>query len=97
MDPEYVNNPEYDFESTLKHEYGHMVHQQTIGLRNYTIKAAIPSLIFASMRKNNKFIDDYYMSLPWEHTAEILGDVNGGNYADWAGQAALIYFLWTLI
>jgi RHS repeat-associated protein len=97
MDPEYINNPKYDFESTLKHEYGHIVHQQIIGLPNYTTKVAIPSLICASMRKSNKFIDDNYMSLPWEHTAEILGDVNRGNYADWAGRAALIYFLWTLI
>ena len=58
--------------STVQHEYGHFLHFNQIGAINYTIYAAIPSLVGYW---TNVPYEEYY-SQPWEYCADILGGVN---------------------
>ena len=72
---ELPGNPESI--ETVKHEYGHTVQESILGLCRYVKYIALPS-----MRSRDVPYEDYY-SLPWEYTADLLGQVcrNGGNYA----------------
>ncbi len=55
---------------TLKHEYGHYLHLQQIGLKSYTACVAIPSFIGSKLDLS---AESYY-SQPWEYIAEVLGE-----------------------
>ena len=78
--------------TTLNHEHGHAVHFGQVGLPTYTVTAAIPSLLCASLSAVSPWIYDNYYSLPWERTADYLGDVGRGNYLPSASTAAAIYW-----
>jgi len=80
----------------LKHEYGHRVHMDQIGLVNYTFTTAIPSLIGAGFDVHKKLGISYY-DLPWEHTADVLGGVYRDEYSPWACDAASAFWLYTMI
>lgn len=72
---ELPGNPESI--ETVKHEYGHTVQESILGLCRYVKYIALPS-----MRSRDVPYEEYY-SLPWEYTADLLGQVcrSGGNYA----------------
>ena len=85
-----------DFEKTLNHEYGHSVHLGQIGLRDYFLTTAIPSLLGAALYNENSWISNNYFSLPWERVAAYCGNVNRG-YLPWADSAGSIFWIGTLI
>ena len=78
--------------NTLKHEYGHKLHMDDIGVVNYLLTTAIPSLIGAGL-SNAGIIDVDYYSLPWEYVANMYGNVSHNGYTSWADEAGV--FFWT--
>ncbi len=81
----------------LNHEYGHYLHLQQIGAISYVSNVMIPSLAGAALDKLGILPDGIYYSLPWEHIAEQLGNVNQGGYTEWAHGYASAYWVWTVI
>ncbi|MBR2335390.1 MAG: RHS repeat-associated core domain-containing protein [Clostridia bacterium] len=70
----FLNKNETDI-NTVKHEYGHYIQLQLLGLRRYIQYVAIPSV-------NSGHVPyDKYYSLPYEASADILGDVQRAGYA----------------
>ena len=69
-----------DAEDTVRHEYGHAVHYNQIGFKNYMVTVAIPSLIGYW----SDVPTEYYYSQPWEYAADYWGGVkrtyNGSAY-----------------
>ena len=63
--------------NTVKHEYGHCLQLNEIGMKKYIQYIAIPSL--NGYWGNDVPYDEYY-SLPWEYGAEIYGGVDRINY-----------------
>ena len=57
---------------SVRHEYGHSEHASRIGFVKYMRGAAIPSFISFWLGVD---YENYY-SLPWEYTADALGQVN---------------------
>ena len=61
---------------TVQHEWGHFVQLGTMGLSNYLLSVAIPSVM-------SDPYDPYYYSNPWERTADFFGGVNrSGGYKE---------------
>ena len=71
-------NTENAEEQDVKHEYGHYIQLQELGLIRYIMYVAIPSV-----NSGDVAYDEYY-SLPFEMSADILGEVQreGYNYSD---------------
>jgi hypothetical protein len=82
------------FENTLNHEYGHKVHMQQIGVTDYFLTTAIPSLMGAALHKDS-FGFTYY-DMPWERTADYLGGVNR-DYLPNTNKMAAIFWACTLV
>jgi hypothetical protein len=82
--------------NTIKHEYGHKLHMDEIGIINYAFTTAIPSLICAGL-SNAKIIDIHYYSLPWECVADMYGGVNRTGYTQWADEAASVFWAYTVL
>ena len=84
----------------LRHEYGHAVHFQQIGPLPYTITVAIPSVTCYWINQVAPGTFNYY-SLPWEYTADRLGDVPydapGRNYSPKAIITGNLYYALTLV
>ena len=81
--------------NTLKHEYGHIVQMKNMGLVDYTVDVAIPSIIINILDRKHKLKYDYY-GAPWEAEADILGGVNRTyNNTPWPNGAYTSY--WDLI
>ena len=57
---------------TLKHEYGHAIQLNNMGVDNYVIDVAIPSVTINILDRMGKLTYDYY-SYPWEAEANRLG------------------------
>ena len=57
---------------TLKHEYGHTVQFENMGMRKYIKEVMIPSLTINLLSRQEKLPYDYY-SYPWEAEANKLG------------------------
>ena len=95
MDGYYKTASASDFSSVLKHEYGHRVHMDQIGVPAYLATVAVPSLAGAALSYVSPFVYNNYESLPWENIAEQLGDVNG-TYLPGAEAAASVYWVYTL-
>ena len=95
MDGYYKTASASDFSSVLKHEYGHRVHMDQIGVPAYLATVAVPSLASAALSYVSPFVYNNYESLPWENIAEQLGDVNG-TYLPGAEAAASVYWAYTL-
>ena len=81
--------------NTLKHEYGHRLHMNDIGVANYLFTTAIPSLIGAGLSKAEIMDIDYY-SLPWEYVDNMYGNVSHNKYTSWADEAGIFFWLLTL-
>jgi len=83
---------------TLKHEYGHSVHMDQIGVLSYTVNVFIPSLIgFWS----GVPYDEYY-SQAYEYVADMLGGVERTLYGQpykysITNVEASFYYLYTLL
>ena len=75
---------------TVKHEYGHAVQFDRMGIIDYTTKVAIPSVTCNLLDRANKLPYDYYSS-PWEYGADRNGGVNRGNYEPWADTVNNVY------
>ena len=85
-----------DFNDILNHEYGHFLHMLMLGPTDYFVTTALPSLAFAGLTNAGIFPHDYYHSLPWERTADILG---GADFEHLPGTnlAALDFLRYTLV
>ena len=57
---------------TLKHEYGHSVQMDNMGVVKYITNVAIPSVTINILDRQGKLPYDYY-SYPWEAEANKLG------------------------
>lgn len=57
---------------TLKHEYGHKLQMNNLGVLNYVFDVAIPSVTINALQRAGKLPYDYY-SYPWEKEANTLG------------------------
>ena len=75
---------------TIKHEYGHTKQFDKMGLVNYTMQVAIPSVTCNLLDRQGLLPYDYYSS-PWEYQADMYGGVNRGNYTSWAASASTTY------
>lgn len=77
----------------VRHEYGHFLQYQKIGVVKYTIGVGVPSLICFWSGV------DYgtYYSLPWEYGAELYGGVmrEEYKYGKYANTVHAVY--WTLL
>lgn len=93
MGSDNIDHP--DFENTLKHEYGHIVHASQIGLTDYFFTTAIPSLMGAALSPHNAWIRENYYNLPWERIAECFGNVNR-SHAYGSELAAYLFWIYTL-
>ena len=83
--------------NTLKHEYGHRLHMNDIGVVSYTMTTAIPSLICAGLTNVKILPNKYYYSLPWEHIAEHYGGAQRSWYTSWSDDLATIYWIFTMV
>lgn len=81
----------------VKHEYGHIMHLNQIGVFTYAAKVAFPSLICAGLTNIGKIPDKYYHSIPTEYIADQLGGANHKNVTSWEDVAGFVYWLWTFI
>ncbi|MEG1859349.1 MAG: hypothetical protein RR193_03310, partial [Christensenellaceae bacterium] len=68
----------FDSINTVKHEYGHNVQEEELGLLKYIQYIAIPSVIAFNQNLTN---EEYY-SNPWERSADIFGGVDRKNYTE---------------
>ena len=59
----------------VKHEYGHRLQLENMGVINYTTDIAIPSVTANLLQRMGKLPYDYYGS-PWEAGADELGGVH---------------------
>lgn len=76
---------------TVQHEYGHTVQFRELGLFDFTVQVAIPSITCNLVDRANKLPYKYYNS-PWEYQADIYGDVIRENYyTEWAGSVGETY------
>ena len=86
----------HDFNETLNHEYGHFVHMSMVGPVDYFVTTAVPSLVFAGLSNAKVFPSEYYYDLPWERTADFLGDVER-QYLPVTHIVASIFLMCTLM
>jgi len=59
--------------NTLKHEYGHTVQMENMGVGSYIVDVAVPSVAINILDRQGKLPYDYY-SYPWEAEANKLGE-----------------------
>ncbi len=67
--------------TTLNHEYGHKVQLNNMGLIDYTLDVAAPSITAYFLAKQGKLPYDYYSS-PWEAGADYYGGVERKPFKD---------------
>ena len=61
-------------ETSLKHEFGHKVQFDTMGIKDYTLNVALPSFVASWAHAFGMLPYDYYTS-PWESEADSHGGV----------------------
>ena len=64
----------------LKHEYGHTRQMKELGIINYVGLVAFPSIVNNLASRNNEYLYDLYYCMPWERTADYLGNVSGREF-----------------
>ena len=72
-----------DSPNLVKHEYGHILQLNQVGFATYTSMVAMPSLIGYGLTEANVLPDELYYNLPWERSADYLGNANR-SYMSWA-------------
>ena len=86
-------------DNVLKHEYGHTVQLEKMGLWDYTTQVAAPSVTAWFLANQGKLPFDYHSS-PWEHDANVYGGVDlsiapYGKFSDpWTSRDG---YFWDLI
>ena len=80
-------------QTTLAHEYGHILREREYGTVKYTFSVFLPSTSYNIASRFNSTLRDNYYNMPWEYDAEVNGKVNRAyKYADWAPILWEIYF-----
>ncbi len=85
-------------ENDVKHEYGHTVQLDNMGLLDYITDVAIPSVTAYNLDKHGKLPYDYYTA-PWEAEADVHGSVSRArdkNYPAWTPSDGY-YDFWDLV
>ena len=86
-------------EQTVQHEYGHTQQLEQLGLQDYLLLVAIPSVTANVLDRMRMLPYDYYSS-PWEYEADLSGGVvsqelqsnlYSRDYESWAGAVNLSY------
>lgn len=87
--PEGTHTEEY-----LKHEYGHRVQLDNLGLSRYVLEVFLPSAIANVLVERKKVLSSLsYYGSPWEHEADVLGGVNRtGDNEPWPEEICRIYW-----
>ena len=80
-----------DSPNLVKHEYGHILQLNQVGFATYTSMVAVPSLIGYGLTEANILPDELYYNLPWERSADYLGNANR-SYMSWANTVGSIYW-----
>ena len=75
----------------LRHEYGHTQQFEELGICNFTIAIANPSVAYNLLDRSGKSPYNYYSS-PREYQADVYGGVTGRQYEPWAETACQVYF-----
>ena len=79
--------------NTVKHEYGHKVQLNNMGLFCYTKNIAIPSVVANVAERMGNLPFDYYSS-PWESEADYYGGVTNRSFKDpWTQQDGYYKYL----
>ena len=76
---------------TLEHEYGHTLHFLTIGALDYFSYTAIPSITGNLLDRAELIPDKMYYNFPWEHIADMYGNISRSEHMPGAGAVAIIY------
>ena len=102
IDPYNIPKSDTEFIQLVNHEYGHCLHMMQIGLMDYFITTAIPSLICAAFSDNQKpglpkWLSDNYYNLPWERIAEHLGGVDDRTHSPESNTIGALYWIFTII
>ncbi len=78
------------------HEYGHTVQLDDLGVWNYSLFVAVPSVTCFVLNKYNLLLWDYYDS-PWEYEADVQGGVVRNSHATWAATTNQLYKTYTYV
>ena len=78
-------------ENLVRHEYGHIIQLQKLGVSAYLNTMVVPSVIGFNLDKMGVLPDGMYYNQPWEYKADEFGRVTWG-HASWASTIADIYW-----
>lgn len=81
-------------EVLLKHEYGHTLQLEELGLIDYCNYVVIPSVLCYWGTEFGILPEENYFSYPWEYQADQYGK-SSHKYQDWAADLASFY--WELV
>ena len=76
---------------TVRHEYGHTLQLEEMGILSYTTFVVAPSIVCYWLDEAGS-LDAHYYSLPWEYEADIYGGVKGR--AGYSSSVKQSYFLY---
>ena len=85
-------NREYKTETSLQHEYGHILQEQYLGAANYINYVFVPSALYNLFSRFNDNLHNNYYNMPWEYDADIRGQAER-NHDDWAEVLSELYFI----
>ena len=87
----FIGNGKKD-PNVVKHEYGHYLQMQDMGVASYTADIALPSATVYWLKQMNKIKYDYYGS-PWESDADKRGGAEReDDKAPWPSSAPKNFF-----
>ena len=81
-----------DQSNLVRHEYGHIQQLKQLGLEDYLLGVAAPSIFCFWMMQEDSSLRSIYYSLPWEYKANEFGNA-AGTYTPWADEVSDAY--WT--
>ena len=62
-------------ENLVRHEYGHVVQLQKLGINRYSTTVVLPSVICFYLDEAGWLPENSYYNLPWEYKADEEGGV----------------------
>ena len=77
--PHSTRSDPNNFENTLRHEYGHTVQMENLGLVRFFVKVAVPSVIYNLKSRKDSELHNMYYCMPWERAADFYGGVGNRN------------------
>lgn len=75
----------------LRHEYGHTIQLDELGLVTYLTRVVVPSVIFYVGSEVGLYPWENYYSYPWEYQADIYGGATH-TYQPWADEMLKTYW-----